>query len=118
MDNKNISIAVASSDGIVVNKHFGRASKLYIYIISGEELKLLEMREVTPVCNGGNHDDIQLEENMKIIADCDYLLVARIGNGAVQAAAKYNIDAYEIPGIIEESIDQLIRYIKIKELFK
>ena len=112
-------IAVASSDGIVVNDHFGRAKDFYIYQIdNSEQIYFLEKRNVTPVCEGGNHDQVRLKTNVKKIGDCKYLLVSRIGSGAADMAAESGIESYEIPGVIEESIKQLIKYIKIKQLFE
>ncbi len=119
MDKEEYKIAVASSDGIVVNNHFGRAKDFYIYQIDDkEEIHFLEKRSVTPVCERGNHDDEKLKTNLEKLRDCKYLLVSKIGRGAADMAEGFGIESYEIPGIIEESIEQLIKYIKIKKLFK
>lgn len=112
-------IAVASSDGIVVNSHFGKARDFYIYQIDDkEQLQFLEKRSVTPVCEGGNHDEEKLKNNMERLKDCSYLLVSRIGGGAANIAESFGIESYEIPGIIVESVEQLLKYIKIKKLFE
>lgn len=110
-------IAVASSDGIVVNNHFGHATRFYIYEILEDEKKLSEIREVEPVCQGGNHDDRKLRENIDKIADCNYLLVSKIGYGAAAVAEQKGVIPYEIPGFIEDSIQQLLNYTKIQKLF-
>ncbi|MGN0343164.1 MAG: NifB/NifX family molybdenum-iron cluster-binding protein [Roseburia sp.] len=118
MDKESYLIAAASSDGIVVNSHFGRAETFYIYEVKNDdEIHLVEKREVTPVCNGGNHSDEKLKDNLLKFKDCRYLLVSRIGNGAANMAESLGIEVYELPGIIEESIHQLINYIKIEKLF-
>lgn len=113
---KNL-IAVASSDGIVVNQHFGRADTFYIYEEKDGGITFLEKRNVNPVCESGNHDDEKLTANLKKFTDCKYLLVSRIGNGAANKAESLGIECYEISGIIEESIEQLQTYEKIKQLF-
>ena len=119
MDKEEYKIAVASSDGIVVNNHFGMAKDFYIYQIDDkEQIHFLEKRSVTPVCEGGNHDHEKLKTNLEELEDCKYLLISRIGSGAADMAAEFGIESYEIPGIIEESIEQLIKYIKIKKLFE
>lgn len=119
MDKEGYKIAVASSDGIVVNNHFGRAKDFYIYQIDNkEQMRFLEKRSVIPVCEGGNHDDEKLRANLEKLGDCKYLLVSRIGSGAADMAAGFGIESYEIPGIIGESIEQLIKYIKVKKLFE
>ncbi len=119
MDSQEYRVAVASSDGIVVNNHFGRARDFYIYQVDHtEQIHFQEKRSVIPVCDGGNHDDDKLEENIKKLQDCNYLLVSRIGGGAAAMAERYGIESYEIPGLIPDSIGQLTRYIKIKKLFE
>lgn len=116
---KEDRIAVASSDGIVVNSHFGRAKEFYIYLVDqDEQISFLEKRAVVPVCDRGNHDQERLSENLQKIKDCNYLLVSRIGDEAERIAKEYGIDSYEIPGVITESIEQLIKYTKIKKLFE
>lgn len=113
-----IRIAIASSDGIVVNNHFGKAKIFYIYQAENESVSLLEQRQVEPVCDYGNHDEERLIKNLEIISDCDYLLVSRIGDGARHCALSMGITSFEIPGIIEKSIEKLIKYIKIQKLFE
>lgn len=111
-------IAAASSDGIVVNRHFGHAAQFYIYEIIGDDVKLLEVRKVEPVCQGGNHDDERLHENIDKIGDCSYLLVSKIGYQAAAIAEQRGVIPYEIPGVIEDSIQQLLNYVKIKKLLE
>ena len=111
-------IAVASSDGIVVNQHFGRADTFYIYEADEDlNLQLVDTRNVTPVCHTGNHDEEELVTNVKRLADCGYLLVSRIGQGAANVAESEGITPMELPGIITESIEKLIQYIKVQRLF-
>ena len=119
MAEKMLRIAVASSDGIVVNSHFGRATAFHIYQTDEnfENVRYLELRTANPVCDRGNHDEDRLNANLEKIADCDYLLVSRIGYEAEAMARQKNIESYEIPGIINESIGKLKSYVKLKELF-
>jgi predicted Fe-Mo cluster-binding NifX family protein len=117
MDKSKNLIAAASSDGIVVNSHFGRATTFYIYEEKEEKIRCIEKRIVESACTGGSHDDVKLRENLEKFSDCRYLIVSRIGNGAATMAESLGIDVYEIPGVIEESIQQLLRYEKIKKLF-
>ena len=119
MVKNKIRIAVASSDGIVVNNHFGRASTFYIYDVDADkEIRLVETRKVKPICDGGNHEDNRLKDTVVKFRDCDYLLVSRIGNSAAALAESYGILVCEIPGEIGESIKQLIKNIKVKKYFE
>jgi predicted Fe-Mo cluster-binding NifX family protein len=121
MDDKEqeYKIAVASSDGIVVNQHFGHADTFFIYEINGEEFrKTDDIRRVEPVCNGGNHDDAKLLGNMGLFKDCKYIIVSRIGTYAAMQAEKLGIRTMELPGFIEESIRKLIAFEQIQNLFE
>ena len=118
MAKEKYRIAVASSDGIVVNNHFGRARAFYIYAQNEEKTELLEVRKLPPVCEMGEHDEARLQENVDKLSDCTHLLASRIGNGARAALERRGISCYEIPGIISESIEQLVKYEQVNELFK
>lgn len=110
--------AAASSDGIVVNQHFGRADTFYIYEIAETgKYRLLETRTVIPVCNGGNHNDETLCETIRQFKDCRYLLASRIGMGAADMLEQAGIIPMELPGMIEESLDKLHTYERLQNLF-
>jgi len=111
-------IAVASSDGIVVNNHFGHAKTFYIFALKNDQIEHLETRQLEPVCETGNHDEARLKANVERLSDCTHLLAVRIGNGARVVLESYGISCYEIPGVISESIDKLVKYEKVNELFK
>lgn len=112
MDNaEKIRVAVASSDGMVVNSHFGRAQDFYIYDVQENgQNTLVEKRELSPVCEAGNHDDTRLRNNVQQLSDCDYVAVSRIGMGALQVMNEYGIAAMELPGEIEDSLHRIVNY--------
>lgn len=118
MDNL-YKIAVASSDGIVVNQHFGHAEKFLIYEVNNDKnYKFVEIRTVEAVCNCGNHDDRKLTENLQKIQDCKYLLVSRIGAGASARAEQFGITPMELPDMIEKSVRKIISFEQIQNLFE
>ena len=118
MDKFKYFIAVASTDGIVVNSHFGQAGTFRIYGITNDNSFVqTEIRKLTPVCDGGDHDDDRLRENAGSLSDCRYVLVSRIGPGAVNVLAEKGIAAMEIPNIVEEAIKKVISYDEVQNLF-
>ena len=117
MADKTYLIAVASSDGIVVNNHFGKARAFHIFEVKDDIPTLKEVRTLPPVCEMGDHDEKRLLDNVGKLSDCTHLLASRIGERARAALESNGISCYEIPGIISESIDKLIKYEKVKELF-
>lgn len=111
-------VAMASSDGIVVNRHFGRADTFYIYEVAGTgNYRFLETRAVAPVCDGGNHNEEKLCSNIRIFKDCRYIIVSRIGKGAANRMEQYGITPMELPGMMEESLGKLITYEQLQHLF-
>lgn len=119
MDKEKITyrIAVASSDGIVINQHYGRASFFGIYdVLSKNTIQLVENRKVVPVCQGGTHDNNRMRENIAYFLDCKYVLVSRIGQGAATLLEQEGIIPMELPGLIEESVEKLFVYEEIRNL--
>ncbi len=115
-----VRIAAASTDGKLVNQHFGRADTFYILDTDEEtsEYGLAEIRTVVPVCDRGDHDGNRMRESASKFADCDIILVEKIGGRARNELENMGIEVFEIPGIIEESVDKLVRYRKVQDLFK
>lgn len=110
-------IAVATSDGIVVNQHFGRAREFLIIGLDEEDrIHRIETRSAAPACESGNHDEGKLEATAKAFADCKYLLASRIGDGAAFALERFGIHPMELPGIIEESVQKLLAYEELQDL--
>ena len=121
MDKKEeFKVAVASTDGIVVNSHFGKAATFYIYKKNPKDntWKLVERRLVPPVCEGGEHDDARLQNQVKKFSDCKYILISRIGLGAAQMLEQNKIYPLELPGLITESLEQLVMYEKLQQLLE
>lgn len=111
-------VAAASSDGIVVNRHFGRADTFYIYEVNETgEYGLCEKRTVEPICHGGNHDDNELCKNVDSLRDCQYVLVSKIGPGAAMLLEQAGIATMELPMFIDDAIQKVHSYKKIQELF-
>lgn len=111
-------VAVASTDGLVVNEHFGRATSFYIIEVKEDDLEFscIERRTVTRVCEGGDHEEEALEKAIERLKDCQYVVVSKIGYRAQEALAMAGIEAYEIPGLIKQSIKKLVAYIEVQQL--
>lgn len=119
MDNELIKfrIAVATTDGIVVNQHFGRADRFLIYDINQDNtIRFIEERNTVPVCQAGEHDVVKMQERCRELSDCRYVLVSRIGQGAANALEQEGVSPMELPGIIEESIGRLVAYDEVQAL--
>jgi predicted Fe-Mo cluster-binding NifX family protein len=76
-------VAVASSDGKVINQHFGRSRQFLVFNITDDrKIEFLELREGEPPCGFGEHNDDLLAKAVAMISDCRFLLASQIGPGA------------------------------------
>lgn len=95
--------AVASSDGIVINQHFGRADVFYIYEVSEVAgICFVEKRRAKPFCHGGNHEEQDLLDATKLLTDCGRVFVSQLGRGAQEELRRCGIEPVVARGIIEE----------------
>lgn len=101
-------IALASSDGKVVNQHFGRTEKFVIVEIDGESSKYIETRENLPACNNFEHSEDSMSASINLIKDCKAVFVAKVGRGAYFKLEENGIKAYETPYFIEDVIKKVI----------
>ena len=109
-------VAVSSTDGKVVNQHFGRTAKFWILEVENDgKYKCVDLRNVEHCCKGADHNDAALNSVIDGIEDCGYVLVSKIGDGARQRLEARNIEAYELPGIISESVEDLVKHLEIKK---
>ena len=97
-------VAVASSDGIVINQHFGHTNRFYIFEFDPDtkSLKYLGLRRCNPFCHGGEHEDRDLEDAVEEISDCSEVFALRIGSGAGEALYGRNIKPINSKGIITD----------------
>ncbi len=103
-------IALASSDGIVVNRHFGRAEKFQIYEINdAHEARFIEERPNVPSCQGFEHSEEILLQAVATIQDCKIVFVSQIGPGAYGELKRRGITAFEMPEEVQEIIEKLKR---------
>ncbi|MFZ3384437.1 MAG: NifB/NifX family molybdenum-iron cluster-binding protein [Candidatus Methanoperedens sp.] len=114
---KNLKLAIASSDGKVINQHFGKATRFLIIESDGEEIKVVEVRKNTPACGSleyGGHADDSLYGSISIISDCYAVLCSRIGGGAAEELLRRGVEPVEAPGFIKENVLAYARH-RLKE---
>lgn len=105
-------VAVASTDGKYVNEHFGRAQQFLIFDLNPAGNQFLELRKNEPSCRSKQVDEVKHLSTIDLLADCQGVLVARIGSGAEAVLNQKGIKAYVIPDFIEEALKQLLSLIQ------
>lgn len=101
-------IAFASSDGKVVNQHFGRARQFLIVEIENKEYKYVETRINEPACQDFQHTEDAMNNTIELISDCKAVFVARIGQGALAQVEARGIKGIEAPYFIEDILKKVL----------
>lgn len=106
-----IRVAVASSDGIFINQHFGKATRFFVYDVGPDGVSLVEVRDnAEPLCGSDterNHAPGAFDRIFDLLADCSVVLVSMIGFGASEQLKSRWITVYEVPGPIEKALYRL-----------
>lgn len=91
-------VAVASTDGVSVNEHFGRAQEFYIYEVEADgAYRLLERRDVSAAAQQG-------VTTASLLEDVQAVLVAQLGKGADKELRKRGIVALSVNQTIDEAL--------------
>jgi nitrogen fixation protein NifB len=93
-------VAVASEEGILINRHLGEARRLEIWEKHGDGYRKVAER-ATPEAGGGGKRWHQLA---RILGDCRAVLAAAIGPTPAEILDKSGIKPVEAGGFIEEGL--------------
>lgn len=102
-------VAFVSTDGKVVNTHFGKATKFHIVEINDNDYKFIESRDNIPSCSNFEHSESSMQNSINNIKDCKAVFALKIGNGAAIALKENNIEPIEAPYFITDILEKLIK---------
>lgn len=88
-----LRIAVASSDGVRIDQHFGQTDTFRVFDVSSAGTTVLDSREVTSHAVG---DEDRRDTICRMLADCRMLLVAKIGIAPQEKLAIAGIEASDL----------------------
>ncbi len=106
------TFAVASKSGLLVDEHFGHVEEFRIYRNFGEEIRLIEKREVNKFCTGAEECDTEeskMNKIMKTIEDCNAVLVLRIGYNPLKILEEKGIRVVQTCETIHEAVKKTVR---------
>ena len=107
-DFTSYKIAVASSDGKVVNQHFGRTKQFLIFEVKDNvKYTFLGNREAIPPCIFGEHSDHSMTNAVNALSDCSFVLASQIGPVAENALSEKGIFAVSLVDFIEDAITKI-----------
>lgn len=101
-------IAIASTDGIVVNQHFGKADSFHIFKIDSEKYDYVEQRPVESCCGGSGHDAGAFRKALDALHDVSAVIVSKIGGGASDFLEAHGLAVYEAPYPIEPLLIKIL----------
>ena len=120
MSDKTVKVAVATSDGIHCDLHFGAAKNVTVYVLEdGSGNFRIEGQRAFPDtsgyegCGSGCHarNEEFLQEVCQILRDCQYLLVVKIGPFPSRILLRSGIEVLEQEGEVRELLSVLYDYI-------
>ena len=114
LEKKRPYVAVASYEGLMINKHLGEATELMIFKEEGERYELVEKRS-TPQKGKG---DLRWIEMAKVLPDCSYILVNGVGARPVEVLQSVGIAVVEMAGLIDDGLDAVYKGKKLKSVLK
>ena len=99
-------IAIASTDGIHVNEHFGRASEFHIFELAAGRPEFIELRKVTPLSvrdKSHDFDEARFSALLAKISDCSRVYVVKIGEKPAQELLRHGIT----PVLFDDAIERI-----------
>ncbi|MBR6923111.1 MAG: dinitrogenase iron-molybdenum cofactor biosynthesis protein [Oscillospiraceae bacterium] len=104
-------LAIASSDGKVVNQHFGHADQFHIVDLDTENntCNYVDTRKSERVCEGQFHQESSFDRVADVLKDVQAILVAKIGDGASSQMESRGFTVYESPFLIEPLIEKILK---------
>ncbi len=111
-----LKIAVATSDGITIDVHFGQASSFHIFDVADDgTYQLLEQRDILPYSPEESQSGHPANATIRQLTDMDVILVNKIGDGPLKSLEGLGIRAYALGGSVDRA---LTAYGKRHKLFK
>jgi nitrogen fixation protein NifB len=107
-------VAVASYEGLMINKHLGEATDFLIYKQTETGYEMVE-RRFAPAKGSG---DLRWINLAKTLNDCSYLLVNGVGAKPVDLLQKVGIAVIEMSGLIDDGLDAVYKGKKLKSVLK
>jgi nitrogen fixation protein NifB len=93
-------VAVASMEGLFVNRHLGEATQVWIFGMEGGRVTLKEQRPTPPPGSG----DRRWEELAEILHDCAALQVSNCGQNPKKILEEHGIAVMSLEGLIEDTV--------------
>ncbi|MFV0528235.1 MAG: NifB/NifX family molybdenum-iron cluster-binding protein [Lachnospiraceae bacterium] len=104
-------VAAASSDGKVINQHFGQAHRFFVAEIDTDThtYEWIATREVSPACKTDGHSEEDFKRTLAELYDCKLLLVSRIGPAARAFVEEQGIKVIEVADLAQVCLEKIAK---------
>ena len=104
-------VAIATSDGKVVNQHFGHADRFHVVDLEPDKnsYHYVNTREIEHVCQGQYHNESAFDKVTEVLKDVQAILVAKIGDVASEQMESRGFTVYESPFLIEPLLEKILK---------
>ncbi len=110
-ENGSVRVAIGADAGVRVSEHFGHASRFEIWEVGPQGSHLVETRVNRPACGTGHaRADELMDASVALVADCRAVVVAQIGECALNRLDKLGILAFETDDPVDATVRQLAGY--------
>jgi nitrogen fixation protein NifB len=100
-----LKIAVATSDGINIDLHFGQTTLFHIFDVNEDgTYQLIEQRGIIPRATGESEEEHPAATTIEQLTDIDVVLVNRIGVGPNNELAARGIRAFSLDGTLDRAL--------------
>ena len=111
-----VRVAIGTHSGVRVSEHFGQATRFEIWEVALDGARLVETRVNRPACGtGSDHADALMEASVAAVADCRAVVVARIGECALNRLDKLGVLAFETDDPVDATVRELATYAALFE---
>ena len=111
-----VRVAIGTHTGVRVSEHFGHATRFEIWEVSPDGARLVESRVNRPACGvGSDRADELMDASVATVADCRAVVVARLGECAINRLDKLGILAFETDDPVDATVRQLRDYAQLFE---
>lgn len=117
-----MKVGFATTDGIHVDEHFGRAGMFAVYELTPDSYSFAELRKfadgidqaVVETRGMGHAHDEKVQDKVDRLADCKIVYLTEIGGPSAARLIKKGIMPIKVKDIvtIKESLDKLLETVK------
>ncbi|HOF32588.1 MAG TPA: NifB/NifX family molybdenum-iron cluster-binding protein [Spirochaetota bacterium] len=97
-------VAVASTDGNIIDLHFGHADRFHIYSVSEQGNSLIELRSVKKYCAGQTECSEDKMDTLKAVSDCDAIISKVIGLSPKKKLEEIGVKVFSMVDTVDSGL--------------